>query len=50
MPTLSILRELYASMAFSCVHAKYVVTRGHQHHIRQFQQPHYDFSCCMSAR
>lgn len=37
MPTLPILRDVYASMALSCVHAKYLVTRGHQHHIRQFQ-------------
>lgn len=36
MPTLSILRDMYASIAFSYVHAKYLTTRGHQHHIRSF--------------
>lgn len=50
MPTLSILRDMYASIAFSYVHAKYLVTRGHQHHIKEFQQPRYYFNCCMSTR
>ena len=50
MPTLYILRSMYASMAFSYVHAKNLVRRGHQHHIIQFQQPPYGFNCCMSTR